>query len=1126
MRKVVLAALAGCVYGALTAAERVPLVENGVAKASVVLPAGAAPFETFMASELTNYLFKATGARLRVAVAPIDGLVPIRFEVVRPAADDGLRNDGFRLEVSAREIRISAHEPQGVVFGVYYVLNRYAGVCWFHLESGDDVEPRKTVTLPSGVLVKDPGRLHSGAFAGDVHIPAVSEYVQVWNARNGFTTAWAADERLGTKMINQGGGHVFGNLLLETPIDEAELKAMEQEVRDKESDVFLAGAKVRPAEVTRYARWKCLVRCHPNWFGLVNGRRVPCGAGMRGVTKLGTSMPCLTNPEMRRQLVANFKTWRKTVPDGTKIRWTLYCDDCGQWCECPNCLKYLKTTGAAHRDDKASDVWWLLVNDFAKGVLSPDDPDVTLGVGVYRDFRVFPEKVKPVPRPGMSVVVCTHGRDYLYSLTNGFWKENAPYRKMVEDWAKVGLRVDTFEYMNQTPGKCNYIFWERAWVEDLKWYRANDIACASWGVGPWNGFKAEPTYFRRNAAKARWQITWLTGHFLWDPEDDFETVRNEMLRRYYRAAAVPMTAYHKLLEQAIYSTGLGMRYLAEGSDSELIPAAAGQKGVMRKARRCLKEAIALASGDEELVRRISRDRDWFHTNWETVGVVDDPASVHTVPRTPRQETLDGVTASYDDDALYLKPIDPAEPVCLRTTMMGSRYWRIAVGKDGRTQSDLLGEPVPGDKTKPLAFVSKNGIYRIPFDQFGPLNRNELWTIKAGSPEGGVQRSFGVFGNAIWNPSFETVGPFVPKGENGVGWELSTAEMPTRWVFCSCGAGKGGLVRESAPDGKVFVHVASKTKESAAYLMSYLAFYPKTAERVRVAFQARGKAELTVVPLAKGCARTPVSVDAKDWRRYETFFDLNGEHPNLVQFKIVGELDLDAFEYVPLPVEQGEMERLFNGRDLTGWYPVLEKRRKGEDPNRIFTVKDGLLCVSGEETGGITTERNFRDYRLVVEYRWTGKGIGSRKGMAADSGVLYHSQGKDLAWHGTWMRSFECNILRGRTGDFVIVSTKDSPIRYEAEIAGKTHVNECNLPNDFARKDWKNVEETPDVSPERPFGEWNTIEIVCRGDAVEHWLNGVKVFEARRLTPSEGRLQIQSEGHPIEFRRIDLYHLMD
>ena len=1107
--------------GALFAAGGVPLVRDGVAKASVVQGSDAAAYERFAVSELTNYIFRTTGAILPVAAQPVGGLVPIRLALAEPKADDGIRNDGFRLDVSSAEIRIAAHEPQGVVFGVYYLLNRYAGVCWFHLESGDDIEPRRTVELPAGRLSRDPGRVHTGAFTGDVRVPEVSDYLQTWNARNGFTTAWASDERLGTKFVNQGGGHVIGDLLLSTPVDAAELKAEEAAVREREADVFTAGAAARPDEIRNYAKWKCLVRRHPDWFGLVNGRRVPCGVSLRGVTKLGASMPCLTNPEMRRQLVANFKAWRRTVPAGTRIRYTLYCDDHGQWCECPDCLRYMKGRGDRHRDDKASDVWWILVNDFAKGILSADDPDLTLGVGVYRDFRAFPEKVRPEPRPGMSVLVCPHGRDYLYSLTNGFWKGNAPYRGMIEGWARLGLPVDTFEYMNQTPGKCNYVFWERAWVEDLKWYRANDIAPSVWGVGPWIGYQSMPTYFRRNAAKARWQILWLTGHFLWDPEDDFETVRDEMLRRYYRAAAVPMTAYHKLLEKAVYATGLGMGYLAEGSDAELLPAAIGQKGVLRTARRLLGEGASLAADDPELRRRIDRDREYFHTNWETVGVVEDPSAVSTVPRAPRQETLDGVAASYDEEAIYLRPSDPRESVCIRSSMTGTRHWRLQFDRDGQVRSDLLGEPVPGDRTQPLVATAQDGAFRVPFDQFGPLNRNELWTICAGTPDGGTPRSFGVFGNAIWNPSFETTAPFSPKGENGVGWDFETDDMPVRWVYCSCGPGRGGCVRGEAPDGRTFLRVASKREGAPAFLMSYLAFYPKTAERVRVAFQARGKAEVRVIPLAKGCARIPVPVESEGWRRYETVVDLNGEHPGLIQFRIVGKVDLDAFEFVPLPVESGETEALFNGRDLAGWYPALENRKAGEDPNGVFSVKDGILHVSGAETGGLTSERSFRDYRLVAEYRWVGAGVGKRKGMAADAGILYHSQGEDFAWHGLWMRSFECNILEGRVGDFIIVSTRGSPVRYAAEVGGKAFVDECNVSNDFRRQDWENVEPQPTVPPERPSGEWNTLEIVCRGDTAEHYLNGVRVFSARRLTPCEGRLQIQSEGHPIEFRRIDI-----
>ena len=41
-------------------------------------------------------------------------------------------------------------------------------------------------------------------------------------------------------------------------------------------------------------------------------------------------------------------------------------------------------------------------------------------------------------------------------------------------------------------------------------------------------------------------------------------------------------------------------------------------------------------------------------------------------------------------------------------------------------------------------------------------------------------------------------------------------------------------------------------------------------------------------------------------------------------------------------------QLFNGRSLNGWYTFLKGRGRNNDPKEVFTVKDGMIRISGEE----------------------------------------------------------------------------------------------------------------------------------------------------------------------------------
>src|SRR5665648_128931 len=113
-------------------------------------------------------------------------------------------------------------------------------------------------------------------------------------------------------------------------------------------------------------------------------------------------------------------------------------------------------------------------------------------------------------------------------------------------------------------------------------------------------------------------------------------------------------------------------------------------------------------------------------------------------------------------------------------------------------------------------------------------------------------------------------------------------------------------------------------------------------------------------------------------------------------------------------------QLFNGKDLNGWYTFIKGKGRNSDPNKVFTVQDGLIRVSGEEFGCITTNEDYENYKLLVEFRWGDITFAPRVDKARDSGVLLHSTGEDGGYSGIWMHSIECQIIEGGTGDLLVV----------------------------------------------------------------------------------------------------------
>jgi hypothetical protein len=228
--------------------------------------------------------------------------------------------------------------------------------------------------------------------------------------------------------------------------------------------------------------------------------------------------------------------------------------------------------------------------------------------------------------------------------------------------------------------------------------------------------------------------------------------------------------------------------------------------------------------------------------------------------------------------------------------------------------------------------------------------------------------------------------------------------------------------------------------------------------------------------------------------------------------------------------------LFNGKDLSGWYTFLKGKGKNIDPNRVFTVQNGLIHISGEEFGCITTNDEYSNYKLEVEFKWGEKTCTPRVNNARDSGVLLHSTGEDGAFSGIWMHSIECQLIEGGTGDMLVVGDgtskflltcpvasqkQDGSYLFKADGAPATiHGGRINwFGRDPQWKDVKGFRGAKDV--EKPLGKWNKLVCLAQGKEITIYLNGTLVNHAIDVQPQKGKIQVQSEGAEIFVRKMDI-----
>jgi hypothetical protein len=179
-------------------------------------------------------------------------------------------------------------------------------------------------------------------------------------------------------------------------------------------------------------------------------------------------------------------------------------------------------------------------------------------------------------------------------------------------------------------------------------------------------------------------------------------------------------------------------------------------------------------------------------------------------------------------------------------------------------------------------------------------------------------------------------------------------------------------------------------------------------------------------------------------------------------------------------------QLFNGKDLENWIFCLKD--KSADPGKVFSVRDGLIHITGDPFGYMRTKDSYSDYRLHVEWRWPSE--------ATNSGVFVHAQKPDAIW----LKCVECQLMAGNAGDFVCMNGAEMNERSDKSTP-------------IVRK----------LSPssEKPTGEWNTMEVVCKQDTIEVYVNGVLQNKGTNVSVSSGSICLQSEGKDIEFRNVFL-----
>ena len=242
--------------------------------------------------------------------------------------------------------------------------------------------------------------------------------------------------------------------------------------------------------------------------------------------------------------------------------------------------------------------------------------------------------------------------------------------------------------------------------------------------------------------------------------------------------------------------------------------------------------------------------------------------------------------------------------------------------------------------------------------------------------------------------------------------------------------------------------------------------------------------------------------------------------------------------------------LINGRDLTGWYTMLQKSGKGiaEELNMVV-MEEQMLHILGEdersdpvEAGYLATNQEFENVHIRVEYKWGMKRHAPRYTPKRDNGLLYALVGEDKVWP----TCIECQIEEGDVGDFFLLGgITGIQAQHGAGLFGVGVNPLTGWPKGNTAATPAPTQQPPGTASNRlikdgnfeMLDDWNTVEVIWQGDRAEHIVNGRTVNLATNLQRPDpnnagqfiplnrGKIAIEIEYAEIWFRRVEVKALV-
>lgn len=451
----------------------------------IVTQPGATPAERHAAEELSTALRQIIGkifaTKELTADAPESAIIvgpgPLTAQLFPKVDLTKFAAEEYVIQTEGSRLLLAGGRPRGTLYAVYRFLQDQLGARWY--TPWFTYMPKRD-SLTFGTLnirgrpafeYRDP--FWFPAFDGD------------WAARNGSNSQSARlQEKHGGQVTYKGFVHTFYPLVPPDPY----------------------------------------FKTHPEWFSLVNGKRVGERAQL-----------CTTNPELRDFIVERVKAWLRESPEAGIV--SVSQNDHAGTCECPRCAAVDEREGS-HAGSLLE-----LVNYVAEKI-EPEFPHVLVDTLAYQYTRKAPRTIRP--RRNVIIRLCSIECNFAQPLEA---PSNALFARDIRDWHRLTNRLYVWDY---TTDFSHYLLPFPNWYvigPNARFYRQHGVV-GLFEQGAYQSFSNEMSEMR----------AWVLAQLLWNPDQDDKKLVREFVEAYYGApSAKYILDYFDLVSRAAqpYYVGIG-----------------------------------------------------------------------------------------------------------------------------------------------------------------------------------------------------------------------------------------------------------------------------------------------------------------------------------------------------------------------------------------------------------------------------------------------------------------------------------------------------------------------------------------------------------------------------------------